>query len=343
MAFENLAGREKAILHSLIDYYIATATPVGSRIIANKYRLGISPATIRNTMQDLEEMGLLTHPHTSSGRVPTDKGYRVYVDTLLEPEELTQSEEKQIKNEILVDYAAVEDLLEQTSRVLANVSNQLGVTIAPRFDQGILARIDLIPVGDKKILVVLAVKHGLVRTVLLETESCLKTEALEKIKSILSERLCGLTLGEIKGSMEQRLKEVSNADPKLIRLFLESGENLLNFPEAEQIHLGGTANIVDQPEFKDREKLRNLMELIEEKRLLAELISAKGIKEGITITIGNEIQRGEMQPFSLVTSSYKAGKVSGTIGIIGPTRMRYAKLVSLVDYTAKLLSEVLSR
>jgi heat-inducible transcriptional repressor len=343
MAFESLTQREKAVLHSLIDYYIATATPVGSRLIANKYRLGISPATIRNTMQDLEEMGFVTHPHTSAGRVPTDKGYRVYVDTLLEPEELTNSEEKQIKSEILVDYAAVEDLLEQTSGVLASISNQLGVTIAPRFDQGILSRINLIPVAEKKILVVLAVKHGLIRTVLLEAESDLETETLEKTTGILNERLCGLTLGEIKDSMEQRLKEASTADPKLIRVFLESSENLWNFPETEKVHLGGTTNIVDQPEFRDREKLRSLIELIEEKRLLAELISAKGIKNGITITIGKEIERGEMQSCSLVTSSYKAGKVAGTIGIIGPTRMRYAKLVSLVDYTAKLLSDILSR
>jgi len=343
MAFENLTEREKAVLQSLINYYIATARPVGSRLIANKYKLGISPATIRNTMQDLEEMGFVTHPHTSAGRVPTDKGYRVYVDTLLEPEELTNSEEEQIKTEIWLDYAAVEDLLEQTSRVLGMVSNQLGVTIAPRFDQGILTHIDLIPVAEKKILVVLAVKHGLVRTVLLEAESSLEIETLEKTTGILNERLCGLTLGEIKNSMEQRLKETSTADPKLIKVFLESSENLLNFSEIEQVHLGGTTNIVDQPEFKDREKLRSLIEVIEEKKLLAELISAKGIKEGITITIGKEIERGEMQSCSLVTSSYKAGKVSGTIGIIGPTRMRYAKLVSLVDYTAKLLSDILSR
>lgn len=343
MAFENLTQREKAVLQSLINYYIATAKPVGSRLVANKYKLGISPATIRNTMQDLEEMGLVTHPHTSAGRVPTDKGYRVYVDTLLEPVELTDSEAEQIRSEIMIDYAAVEDLLEQTSRVLGVISNQLGVTIAPRFDQGILTHIDLVPAAEKKILVVLAVKHGLVRTVLLEAESSLKTETLEKTASILNERLCGLTLGEIKTSMDQRLKEASNADSKLIKIFLESGENLLNFSEADQVHLGGTTNIVDQPEFKDKEKLRGLMELFEEKRLLAELVSAKGIKEGITITIGKEIERGEMQSCSLVTSSYKAGKVAGTIGVIGPTRMRYAKLVSLVDYTAKLLSDILSR
>ncbi len=343
MAFENLTERERLVLQSLINYYIATAEPVGSKTVAQKYRLGISPATIRNTMQYLEDMGLITHPHTSAGRVPTDRGYRVYVDSMMGKEALTPSEEDQIRREICADYAAVEDILEQTARVLATISRQLGVTIAPRFDKGILTGVNLIPVADKKILVVLAVKHGLVRTVLLEAESSIEVEQVEKTANMLNERLSGLTLGEIKDSMDQRLKETSEADPKLIKLFLDSTDSLLNITDPDQMHLGGTTNIVDQPEFKDREKLRSLIEVLEEKKLLAELVSAKGIKEGITITIGKEIERGEMQSCSLVTSPYKAGKVRGTIGIIGPTRMRYSKLASMVEYTAKLLSDMLSR
>jgi heat-inducible transcriptional repressor len=343
MAFDNLSEREKLILQSLIDYYVATAEPVGSRVVAQKFSLGISPATIRNTMQDLEEMGLVTQPHTSAGRIPTDKGYRVYVDSVMGREALSSVEEEQIRREIHPDYAAVEDILEQTSRVLAAVSKQLGVTISPRFDKGVLTRIDLIPVADKKILVVLAVKHGLVRTVLLEAESNLSTEQVEKTASVLNERLCGLTLGEIKDSMNQRLKEATSADPRLIKIFLDSAENLLNFTETEEMHLGGTTNILDQPEFKDREKLKGFIQVLEEKKLLSELISSQGIKEGITITIGNEIERGEIQSCSLVTSPYRAGKVKGTIGVIGPTRMKYSKLVSLVEYTAKRLSEVLSK
>jgi heat-inducible transcriptional repressor len=343
MAFEKLTERERLILQSLINYYVATAEPVGSKAVAQKFKLGISPATIRNTMQDLEEMGLITHPHTSAGRVPTDKGYRLYVDTMMGQEALTAAEEDQIRREICADYAAVEDILEQTARLLATVSKQLGVTISPRFDKGILTSVSLIPVAEKKILVILAIKHGLVRTVLLEAESSIDAEQVEKTASVLNERLAGLTLGEIKDSIDLRLKETSADDPRLIKLFLNSTENLLNFTEPDQMHLGGTTNIVDQPEFKDREKLRSLIEVIEEKKLLAELVSAKGIKEGITITIGKEIKKGEMQSCSLVTSPYKAGKVRGTIGVIGPTRMRYSKLVSMVEYTARLLSEVLSK
>lgn len=343
MAFESLSERERLVLKSLINHYVATAEPVGSRAVAQKYRLGISPATVRNTMQDLEEMGLITHPHTSAGRVPTDKGYRLYVDSMMGLEALTASEEDQIRREICADYAAVEDILEQTALVLATVSKQLGLTIAPRFDSGILTSINLIPVAEKKILVVLAVKHGLVRTVLLEAESSIDVKSLEKTADVLNEKLSGLTLGEIKESIDLRLKETSPADARLIKLFLDSTDSLLDLTEPDQMHLGGTTNIVDQPEFKDREKLRSLIEVLEEKKLLAELISAKGIKEGISITIGKEMERGEMESCSLVTSPYKAGKVRGTIGIIGPTRMRYSKLVSMVQYTAKLLSDVLSR
>ena len=343
MVFENLTKRERLVFQSLINHYVATAEPVGSTVVAQKYRLGISPATVRNTMQDLEEMGLVTQPHPSAGRVPTDKGYRVYVDSMMERVTLTPSEEEQIRREIHPDYVAVEDILEQTARVLAAVSKQLGLTITPRFDQGVLTRINLIPVAEKKILVILAVKHGLVKTVLLEAESDIDAEQVEQTARVLNERLSGLTLGEIKDSIDLRLRESTTADPKLIKIFLDSAENLLSFTETEEMHLGGTTNILDQPEFKDREKLRGLIEVLEEKKLLAEFISSRGIKEGITITIGKEIERGEIQSCSLVTSPYQAGKVSGTIGIIGPTRMRYSKLVSLVEYTAKRLSEVLSR
>jgi len=343
MSLESLNDREREILKALVNYYVATAEPVGSRAIATKYKMGISPATIRNTLQDLDELGLVEQPHTSAGRIPTDKGYRVYVDSLVQPEMLSETEEKKLRKEIIVDYAVVDELLEQTSRVLASISQQLGVTIAPRFDQGILTRIELIPVAEKKILVILAVKSGLIRTILLEADSSLADKSLEETARILNERLCGLSLGQIKNSFPERIKDTSPADPKLIKLFLDSAENILSFPEMEQIHLGGTTNIVSQPEFKDRGKLKTFIEFLEEKRILAELVSSQGIKEGISITIGKENERGEMQYCSMVTSTYKAGKLKGTIGVIGPTRMPYAKLISLVDYTARILSETLSK
>jgi len=343
MVFEDLPPRGKTVLGAIIDHYITTAQPVGSKIISHKYDLGISPATIRNTMMELEEMGLLDHPHTSAGRVPTDKGYRIYVDQLLKPEKLSAPEKKRIKEKITLDYKAIEELLEQASQVLGDISKQLGVSLAPSFDKGILTNVDLIPVAEKKLLVILAVKSGLVKTILLEAESSLKSLALERTKSILNQRLCGLTLKEIMESMDKRLKETSSADPKLLKLFLNSKEVFLSFQKEENIHLGGTLNIVNQPEFQDQDKLSSLIELLEEKKTLAELFARKSIKEGITITIGKELKRKDFSPLSLVTSSYQTKDLKGTIGIIGPKRMKYGKLVPLVDYTAKLLSEILSR
>ena len=343
MTFENLSEREKVVLQALINLYVATAQPVGSKAIAERYKLGVSPATIRNTLKDLEEMGMIQKPHTSAGRIPTDKGYRAYVDNLLKPETLTESEEKMIQKEMMVDYGVVEELMEQTSKVLGDISKQLGITLAPRFEQGILTNIDLIPVAEKKLLVVLAIKSGLVRSILLEADSNLENLALDKTKSILNQRLCGLSLGEIRNSINERLRETSTADPKLVKLFLDSSANLLNFDQTEQLHLGGTTNIVNQPEFKDEEKLSSFIELLEQKRILTELLAARGVNEGITITIGKEIKRDEIETCSLVTSSYGSGDLKGIIGIIGPKRMRYSKLVSLVDYTAKLLSDILSK
>lgn len=343
MTFEVLSEREKIILQALINLYVATAKPVGSEAIATRYKPGLSPATIRNTLKNLEKMGMIQKPHTSAGRIPTDKGYRAYVDNLLKPEGLTESEEKMIQKEMMVDYGAVEELMEQTSKVLGDISKQLGVTLAPRFEQGILTNIDLIPVAEKKLLVILAIKSGLVRSILLEAESSLETLALDKTKSILNERLCGLSLGEINNSINERLRETSTADPKLVKLFLDSSANLLNFDQSEKLHLGGTTNIVSQPEFKEEGKLSSFIELLEQKRILAELLAAKGVNQGITITIGKEIKRDEIETCSLVTSSYGSGDLKGIIGIIGPKRMRYSKLVSLVDYTAKLLSDILTK
>ncbi len=342
MAFESLNERERKILGALIAHYIQTADPVGSRVIANRYNLGISPATVRNTLQDLEELGLLEQPHTSAGRVPTDTGYRLYVDRMIHPEPLSQREKEQIKKEIGADPAAVDRILEQTSRILAALSSQLGISIAPSFQKGVLTRIELVPVAERKILVIVAVKGGLARSILLEGEAKVDAFALEETSRILNERLSGRSLGEIQKTLAERFQGISSGDPKLIKLFLDHSEALLHTSQSEQVHLEGTANILRQPEFRDPEKSTSLVGFIEERKSLVEIISAKGIREGIVITIGHENERDETKNLSMVTSTYQVGDMKGTIGVIGPTRMPYSKLVSIVDYTAKLLTEILS-
>jgi heat-inducible transcriptional repressor len=341
MAFENLTAREKKVLQNLITHYIQTADPVGSRVIANKYRMGLSPATIRNTMQDLEEMGLIQQPHTSAGRVPTDTGYRVFVDMLLKQEPLTRSDRAKIKGLVDRSRKGIDAVLSQTSRVLGEITNQLGISIAPKFEEGILTKISLIPVSEGKMIVVVTVKSGLIKSILIEVESDIVPKELSRMELVLNERLTGLTLGHIRKTISERLAD-TDCSPRLLKLFVDPDIDIWSDLGDEKMHITGTENLITQPEFADRARLREFVKFLENRSALADLLKSKSIGEGIVITIGSESSIDEIQNCSLVTSSYRTGKLSGIIGIIGPTRMPYSKLISIVDYTAKSLTEALS-
>lgn len=342
MPFENLSEREKKVLSCLISYYVSSADPVGSRAIANKFRLGISPATIRNTMQDLEEMGLVQQPHTSAGRIPTDAGYRLFVDTLLRQEQLTDAERQAIDSTVNTYAGGVESILEQTSRVLAELSSQLGVTISPRLDDSLLSHIELIHMAETKVLVVLAFRSGLARTILLEVDASLGWMELAEMSRVLNESLAGQSLGQIRTTVQARLQH-SGGNPRLLRLFLDSESDIWKGASTDQVHIEGTKNIIEQPEFADRGKLLELMQMLEKRSGLVDLLRVhQESGSGIIITIGAENRAREIQSCSVVSAAYKAGNTTGTIGIIGPTRMPYAKLVSLVKYAARRLSQVLS-
>jgi len=340
MAFENLTDREKQVLYNLIDYYIASADPVGSRVIANKFKMGLSPATIRNTLQDLEEMGLVHQPHTSAGRVPTDLGYRVYVDYLLKPEELTPQEKEAIRKSILKEGRGINELLGQTCKVLGDITRQLGVTVAPKFEEGVLKRLELIPISEGRVMVVVVVQSGLARSVVLEVESSISENDLREVEQVLNERLTGLTLKQVRDTVSKRLADVSGQG-RLINLIVDSKEKIWTEGRPEDIHLAGADNLLAQPEFSRVEKITGLIKLLEDGTILSEFLS-NAQEEGLVITIGRENKFSEIMNCSLVTSRYKVGKISGTIGIIGPTRMPYSKLVSVVEYTAKTITEVLS-
>ena len=348
MPFNDLNDREKQILKALIDHYIATAEPVASSALAQNYGLSLSSATIRNTIKDLEDMDLVMQPHTSAGRIPTTIGYKLYVDFLLRPEKLSKADREKIQLNIPKEFAGIEQVLEQTSRVLGNVSHQLGVAISPRFDSGILTRLELIPVADRRVLVVLAMRSGLARTILLEVETELKEGALGETATILNERLCGLTIGEIRSTIRERLATPTIGDPRLVKMFVESAEEVLRFPDEVDIHMGGTSHLLNQPEFRDPAKIRELIDFVEARQAVYEVVNKAGIVEGITITIGvgagNKSSKaaGTVEELSLLTTAYEAGKFKGTLGIIGPMRMPYSRLLGIVDYTAKRLSEVLS-
>ncbi len=340
MAFENLTDREKQVLGNLINYYIASAGPVGSRVIANKFKMGVSPATIRNTLQDLEELGLVAQPHTSAGRVPTDLGYRVYVDYILKPEALSEAEQNVIKEEIFKEGRGIKELLGQTCRVLSEITHQLGVSSAPRFEEGILKRIELIPLSHERIMAVVVVESGLARSVIIEVETTISETSLLEVEQVLNERLAGLTLGKIRKTITDRLTDVPHRG-RLIKLIIDSKDQIWSAEGKGDVFVAGVDNLLQQPEFADVVKVSQLIKLLEDSSELREFLM-KAKDEGLFITIGNESQWSQIMSCSLVTSSYSVGSISGTIGIIGPTRMPYSKLTSVVEYTARTITEVLT-
>jgi heat-inducible transcriptional repressor len=336
---ESLNTRARRILDSVIHQYIRTAEPVGSPHLARQRRLNLSPASIRNTLGTLERLGYLYQPHTSAGRVPTDRGYRYYVDSLMPFYTLSESVKGRIRSQMGSDSHDIDEILSQACHVLGLVSRQLGVTLSPRFQKGVFKRMEMVPLSEKRLLLVLTIKSGLVKTVVMEVGSSIPEHRLQETCRLLNERLSDLTIQEIRQTLPRRVRDVSYGDPKLIQYMVDSAHLFFDFPMGGQLHFAGTVNIVNQPEFQDRIRLRKLMSLLEEEKTLGKLLSQRP-GEGVSVTIGSENTHGEMQCYSLLTARYRVGKVEGTLGVIGPTRMRYARLCAVVDYMARLLEYI---
>lgn len=338
---DQLSERERMVLNSIVEDFVRNAVPVGSRVLSKKHGIGLSPATIRNVMGDLEEMGYLTHPHTSAGRVPTDKGYRLYVDSLMEVQQLSEHEKNEILQHFLRVSKEVDSILDAASQMIARVSNQLGVVLSPRFYQGVFEKIELVPIAEKKVLMVLSIKAGLVRTILLKMDAEVPREVMEKTAALINERLHGLSLMEIKNTLDHRLRDLVEVDTNLVAAIAGSTAPLIDPIEHRNFHYGGANNIMVQPEFSDHRKLSNMLNLLESKQIVIHLFEQSESPGELSITIGEENRDEFIKYCSLITTSYHIGSVTGTLGVIGPTRMRYPKVIALVDFMAKVLTEVL--
>jgi len=346
MAGAELSKRERLVLEAVIRTYVQTAEPAGSRRLARRFGLGVSPATIRNTMSDLEEKGFLFHPHTSAGRVPTDKAYRVYVDALLSMPPIQTPDRERLQEEISAGGTAIEHLLRRAAQSLGVLTQELGVALGPRLNDVVLERLDLVRVTSDRLLMVLALKGGVARTVFVEAQAEIAELALAQVAVVLNERLAGLTLREIRASLSERLRD-SLSTPgasELLNIFIEEGEQLFDaaVPGAEgSVVLGQASVLAEQPEFAEREGMRRLLALTETPARLAEAIRKRSLGQGINITIGNEHDDPELEQFTVVTAEYQVGSLSGVIGVIGPTRMPYDKVISLVSHTSRLLTDLL--
>jgi heat-inducible transcriptional repressor len=340
-----LTDRERTVLAAVIDSYVKTAAPAGSRRLVREYDLNVSPATIRNTMADLEAKGLLTHPHTSAGRMPTDLAYRYYVDGMMNLRQVPASQRRRIEQQlVLKEVSAVEELIARAAQVLGLLTGELGLAVGPALASAALVRLELVPVGSEKALMVLTLESGVVRTVYVDLPSVLPRETMEAVASALNERLAGSTLGEIRETFRDRVRDLSFDDRlanALINIFVESGPDVFDWAMRQrEIHLGQASLLAGQPEFTDEERLRSLIELTERRELLATVLGERGVSEGPQVTIGAEHGEPELEDLTIVTAGYSVGSLHGTVGVIGPTRMPYEKVVAVVDCTSALVSKL---
>lgn len=342
-----LSEREQQVLEAVVRTYVATAEPAGSRTVSRGFELGISPATVRNTMSDLEAKGYLFHPHTSAGRIPTDQAYRFFVDRLMEPLAPSPAERASLERELeRAGSSAVERLILHATKVLSLISNELGVALAPRLEDAMLEKLELIQVSSSKVLLVATIRGGLVRTVYVDLPIEVPQETLAAVTLALNERLAGLSLTEIRRTLSQRLRDSAptGSGQELINIFVQSGAELFDFSavDASQLHLGPTSVLASQPEFGTGARLKGLIDLTDQKDLLATVVGNREHAGRIKITIGGENDASALSDFTLVTAEYSVGGLRGVIGVIGPTRMPYEKVVTIVDYTSSLVTRVLA-
>ena len=341
-----LTAREREILRLVVTSFIETAAPVGSRPLVRRYGLDLSPATIRNTMSDLEEAGLLEHPHTSAGRVPTWRGYRTFVDELMQADALSRGERDLVRAE-LDRLLAVDDASREASKLLGRLAGLLGVVLSPNLATGVLERIEAVPLSSSRVMFVLGLTGGLVRTLVLELDAAPQRASLDGVVALLNERLAGLTMDEIRRTYADRLADGDDRTG-LVRLILDRSHALFAAPlSPDRLRVAGAQHLLAQPEFREPADLATFVRLLEDERFLVELLepAAPTVAEGgeapvgqAVVTIGGEHGDARAGRVAVVSARYRIGDAVGTIGVVGPTRMDYARVVGLVEHVAALLS-----
>jgi heat-inducible transcriptional repressor len=339
-----LNPRNRAILDAIVRDYIETAEPVGSRAISKKNDIRLSPATIRNIMSDLEDIGLIAQPHVSAGRVPTETGLRFYVNSILELRPLAESEKRRIQNYLRESSQEVDELLKTTSRMLAVVTEQAAVVSRPKSSVTVFKHIEFIKLREQLVLMVLVTQSGLVQNKILEIDEDLSQTELDRLTQYLNELLSNLTLDQLKQKVLEEMKKDKDDFDALLSKALEISNQAFQEESEGEVYIEGRTNLMRYPEFSQIEILRNLFKAFEEKSTIIRLLDKSINASGIQIFIGSENQINEMEGCSVITAAYTKGDYPiGTLGVIGPTRMDYNRVIPIVDYTAKVVSRILEK
>ena len=336
-----LNERKQRILHAVITDYIQTAEPVGSRTISRHYQMDLSAATIRNEMADLEELGFLVQPHTSAGRIPSQQGYRFYVDTLMDSAHLTDDQEDYLTGFYtqVKKMHEIDQIIQQTARTLSVMTRYTSLVLGPQFRRSAFKEMRLIPFDRERALVVLMTDTGYIRNKLIELPQALSAEELTRIVDFLNEQLAGQTIASLSAARLRKLRSNLYARVDILTALFHLLEDCTAEGES-RVFLGGTSNILNQPEFKDMEKVKHLLTLFEQGERLTLLLETSF--DGVSIRIGTENTFSEMNDCSLITATYHLlDRPVGTIGVLGPTRMEYAKVITIIEQIAGRLNRLI--
>lgn len=337
-----ISPREEQILRAIVESHVRSAKPVSSSAVLRRSALKVSSATVRNAMRSLEDAGLIAQPHTSAGRVPTDLGYRYYVDNLIEPAPPSERERSEIAN-ALSDLAGrgLAAVVDGVSKLVSERSRELAVSVAPADDAVVLAGIELAPLSDGRVLAVTTSRTGFSRSLVLELRPGLGIDRLPEAARLLNQWLGGVPLADAEAILRRRVPGVADPPRELLRAVLEGGSRLFRAAGLERVHHEGARYIFRHPEFSSNAAA--LGGIFDSEDVLADVLRRSRGEYRVSVTIGHENRLREMQSMSLVIGSFRIGGSHGRMGIIGPTRMRYPKLIGLVDYFAGMLDEILER
>ena len=338
-----LSERAQSLLKILVERYIAEGQPVGSRALSRFSSLELSPATIRNVMADLEEMGFVSSPHTSAGRVPTPKGYRFFVDTLLTVQPLEQMERQQLEEQLAPDDP--HRVVSNASQILSDLTHFAGIVVAPRRRGAQLRHVEFFGLSEKRVLLVIVGSDGEVQNRVLITDRSYTPSQLTEAANYINQHYSGVEFDQLRTRVRGELMDLHNDISGLMQAAIQTGSEALRQPAGEGVVISGGRNLLQVDELSgDMHRLRRLFDLFEQKTELLDILETSELAEGVKIFIGGESQLVALDECSIVTAPYEVnGVVVGTVGVIGPTRMAYERVIPIVDVTAKLVSSALSQ
>jgi heat-inducible transcriptional repressor len=338
-----LNQRKRQVLEAIVEDHIMTAEPVSSRTIARKYHLGVSPATIRNEMADLEEIGLIEQPHTSAGRIPSQHGYRYYVDKLMHNDSLTEHEESLVRTIFTNKAFEMAMIVQQTIKLVSQFTDYLVFLSGPQLEHASLKQVRFVPLTPDKAILVIMAETGWVESKVLDLPAAVSPEELARIEDVFNHCFKGLTFSQISHTVLHSVYQEISKQRQLIELALEIMESVLSRESEDALYLGGTSNILRQPEYENIHQVRKLLDLIEEEEMLRSLLFEADPSQ-LTVRIGRENKYEAVANCSVVTAVYTlGGHVVGAFGVLGPVRMNYSRAIAVVDYITQTLSGLLSQ